>query len=125
MATVFLGYKRTAYDRLSASWKVLSRTNIQVTQCHHAETVTKVVTWEFDFFMKMHPCTSHWLLSKLCDCECVQLNHPAYSPDLAPSDHFLIRNLKYRLCGTWFIDDESLKLAVKAWSERQKRKFYF
>jgi len=70
MATVFLGYKRTAYDRLSASWKdnywsVLSRTNTQVTQCHHAETVTKVVTWEFDFFMKMHPCTSHWLLSKL------------------------------------------------------------
>ena len=38
-----------AYDRLSASWKdnywpVLCRTNIQVTRCHQAETVTKVVT---------------------------------------------------------------------------------
>ena len=36
----------------------------------------------------------------LCNCEFVQLNHPAYSLDLAPSDHFLIRNLKYRLHGT-------------------------
>jgi len=25
----------------------------------------------------------------LCNCEFVQLNHPAYSPDLAPCDHFL------------------------------------
>jgi len=30
----------------------------------------------------------------LCDCEFVQLNHPAYSPDLAPSDYFLVRNVK-------------------------------
>ena len=36
-----------------------------------------------------------------CNCEFVQLNHPAYSLDLAPSNYFLIRNLKYRLRGTW------------------------
>ena len=30
-----------------------------------AETVTKVVTSELDFFMTMHQRTSHWLLSKL------------------------------------------------------------
>jgi len=36
----------------------------------------------------------------LCNCEFVQLNHPAYSPDLAPSDYFIVRNLKYRLHGT-------------------------
>jgi len=49
------------------------------------------------------------------DCEFVQLNHPAYGPDMAPSDYFLIRNLKYRL--TWSTDDESLSrhgLGVKA-----------
>jgi len=46
-------------------------------------------------------------------------------PDLAPSDYFLIRNLKYHLRRTWFIDDESLKIAVEAWSESQNRKFYF
>jgi len=61
----------------------------------------------------------------LCNCEFVQLNHPAYSPDLAPSNYFLIRNLKYRLRETWFIDSDSLKIAVKAWSESQNRKLYF
>jgi len=42
-----------------------TQNNIQVTRCHEAETVTKVVTYEFDFFMTMHQRTSHWLLSKL------------------------------------------------------------
>jgi len=46
-------------------WSVLCRTNIQVTRCHQAETLTKVVTWEFDFFMTVHQRISHWLLSKL------------------------------------------------------------
>jgi len=57
----------------------------------------------------------------LCDCEFVQLDHPAYSPDLAPSDHFVTRNLKYHLSGTWFTDDKSLKIAVEAWFESQNR----
>jgi len=61
----------------------------------------------------------------LCDCEFVQLNHPAYTQDLAPSDYFLIRNLTYSRCGNCFIDDESLMIAVEAWSEGQDRKFYF
>ena len=64
-------------------------------------------------------------LQALCSCESVQLNHPVYSPDLAPSDYLLTINLKYRLRGTWFIVDESLKIAVKAWSQSQYRKFYF
>ena len=31
--------------------------------------------------------------ASLCDCKFVQLNHSTYSPDLAPSDHLLTRNL--------------------------------
>jgi len=61
----------------------------------------------------------------LCNCEFVRLNRPAYSLHLAPSNYFLIRNLKYHFRGSGFIDDESLKIAVKAWSESQNRKFYF
>jgi len=30
----------------------------------------------------------------LCNCELVQLNQPACSLDLAPSNYFLIRNMK-------------------------------
>jgi len=53
----------------------------------------------------------------LSNGEFVQLNQPAYSLDLATSNYFLIINLKYRLRRTRFIDDESLKIDVKAWSE--------
>ena len=74
-----------------------------------------------------------WTFSRQCtsaqqalgNCESVQLKHPAYNLDLAPSNYFLMRNLKYRLRGTWFIVDESLKIAAEAWSESQNRKFYF
>jgi len=66
-----------------------------------------------------------YLLLTLRDCEFVQLNHLVYSPDLAPSDYFLIGNLKYRLHGTWFTDDESLTITVEASFESQNRKFCF
>jgi len=55
----------------------------------------------------------------VCDCEFVQLNHPAYSPDLAPSDYFLIRNLKYRLRGTWWWITEDRCWGM-VWESKQK-----
>ena len=61
----------------------------------------------------------------VCDCGFVQLDHPAYSPDLAPSDYFLFRNLKTHLCGVRYPDDEALKEAVKEWLEAQTEEFYF
>ena len=57
------------------------------------------------------------------DCSFVQLDHPAlaHSPDLAPSDYFLFRNLKSQLRGVRYPDDKALKKAVKEWLEgRQK-----
>ena len=41
----------------------------------------------------------------------------------APSDCFLIRNLKYHLHGAWFVDDESLMIAVEAWESKQENLF--
>ena len=81
----------------------------------------------WDFFMTMHHHTSLLAQQALCNCKFVQLNHPAYSLDLAPSNYFLIRSPKYadRLRGTWFIVGESLKLAVEAWFGSQNRKFYY
>lgn len=61
----------------------------------------------------------------LRDCGFVQLNHPAYSPDLAPSDYYLFRNLKSHLRGHRFADDESLKANVEAWFEGQDKDFYY
>jgi len=51
------------------------------------------------------------------DCGFVQLDHPAYSPDLAPSDYFLFHNLKSHLRDVRYPDDEVLKEAVKEWLE--------
>ena len=59
------------------------------------------------------------------DCGFVQLDHPAYSPDQAPSYYFLFRNLKSHLHGVRYPDDEVLKEAVKEWLEGQTKEFYF
>jgi len=59
------------------------------------------------------------------DCDFVQLDHPAYSRELAPSDYFLFRNLKSHLRGVRYLDDEALKEAVKEWLEGHTEEFYF
>ena len=41
--------------------------------------------------------------------------HPAYSPDLAPSDFFLFPNLKKDICGLHFRSDEEVVRAVEEW----------
>ena len=42
--------------------------------------------------------------------------HPAYSPDLAPSDFFLFPNLKKDIRGLHFRSDEEVVTAVEEWS---------
>ena len=61
----------------------------------------------------------------ISECKFEQLNHPPYSPDLAPSDYYLFRNLKSHLRGTRFRDDDKLKAATGAWFEDQIDDFYF
>ena len=41
--------------------------------------------------------------------------HPAYSPDLAPSDFFLIPNLKKDIRGCHFRSDKKVMMAVEEW----------
>ena len=85
---------------------------VSIMQNQHSSysmSLTKLVIWEFDFFMTMHQHTSHWLLSKLSAT--VNLLNWTILP---PSDYFLKINLKYHLRGTWFTDDESLTIAVEA-----------
>ena len=59
------------------------------------------------------------------ECKFEQLNHPPYSPDLAPSDYYLFRNLKSHLRGTRFQNDDELEAATDAWFEDQIDDFYF
>ena len=57
------------------------------------------------------------------ECKFEQLNHPPHSPDLAPSDYYLFRNLKSHLRGTRIQDDDELKAATEAWFEDQIEDF--
>ena len=59
------------------------------------------------------------------ECKFEQLNHPPYSPDLAPNNYYLFRNLKSNLRRTRFRDDDELKAATEAWFEDQIDDFYF
>ena len=47
------------------------------------------------------------------ECKFEQLNHLPYSPDLAPSDYYLFRNLKSHLRGTRFWLLQRLGLRTK------------
>jgi len=57
-------------------------------------------------------------------CGFQQLNHPTYSPDLAPSDYFLFRVMKKFLRGKRFSSDKEVKEAVMTWFEEQSKDFF-
>ena len=50
--------------------------------------------------------------------------HPAYSPDLAPSDFFLFPNLKKDIRGLHFRSDEEVVTAVEEWVNGQDPDFF-
>jgi len=51
--------------------------------------------------------------------------HPAYSPDLVPSDYHLFGPLKDALRGCRFTSDEGVKKVVHAWLAAQPKTFFF
>ena len=57
-------------------------------------------------------------------CGFQQLNHPPYSPDLAPSDYILFRVMKKFLRAKRFSSDEEVKEAVTTWFEEQSKDFF-
>jgi histone-lysine N-methyltransferase SETMAR len=52
------------------------------------------------------------------------LEHPAYKPDLAPSDFHLFPALKDHLAGPKFSSDDDVKTAVMRWLKLQGTEFY-
>ena len=47
------------------------------------------------------------------------LDHPPYSPDLAPSDYHLFPGLKKQLKGRYFSSDEEVIAAAETWLNGQ------
>ena len=52
------------------------------------------------------------------------ITHPAYSPDLAPSDFFLFPNLKKDIRGLHFRSDEEVVTAVEEWVNGKDPDFF-
>ena len=52
------------------------------------------------------------------------LKHPAYSPDLAPSDFHLFGPLKEHLRGQRFADDNEVMSVVQTWLLATPKSFY-
>jgi histone-lysine N-methyltransferase SETMAR len=61
---------------------------------------------------------------KLADVHFEVLKHPAYSPDLAPSDYCLFPNLKKRLKGRKFLSTKEATLAVNGWFTARPKEFF-
>jgi histone-lysine N-methyltransferase SETMAR len=58
------------------------------------------------------------------DCQFEELNHPPYSPDMAPSDYYLFSHLKKYLRGKHFESDDELMHAVTAWFDAKDITFF-
>ena len=71
---------------------------------------------------RVHTC--HVATAAAIECGYELLPHPAYSPDLAPSDYHLFSNLKKHLRGRHFHSDEDAKNWVENWFSEQDENFY-
>ena len=58
------------------------------------------------------------------DCGFTLVDHPPYSPDLAPSDYFLFPNMKKHLAGQHYRSDEEVIAAVEEFLRDQDETFY-
>ena len=70
------------------------------------------------------PHTSRQTQDALAQLKLPALPHPAYSPDLAPSDYFLFLQLKKHLKGNHYDSDEEVVAAVRQWYREQSPEFF-
>ena len=109
----FVPYKTTITGDTYASTMVALRENIK--QKRHGKLSAGVLL--------LHDNTpthkSHTSQAAIRKCGFVELNHRPYSPDLAPSDYFLFRDLKKFLCGRLFPIDNAVKEAATVYFDNQ------
>ena len=58
------------------------------------------------------------------DCGFELVDHPPYSPDLAPSDYFLFPNMNKHLAGKQYRTDDEVISAVEEFFKDQDESFY-
>ncbi|GFW49368.1 histone-lysine N-methyltransferase SETMAR [Trichonephila clavipes] len=71
-----------------------------------------------------HPHTADPTQDLITSFRWEQLDHPPYSPDLAPRDYHLFMHLKKHLAGRCHSDDDEAKTTVKQWLSNQAASFF-
>jgi len=72
-----------------------------------------------------HTHTAHLTVNTFRQLKWEVLEHPAYSPDLAPSDFHLFRPLKNALRDGRFAANDEVKEAVHDWLRNQPQSIFF
>ena len=72
----------------------------------------------------VRPLSSRQTPDALAQLKLPALPHPAYSPDLAPSDYFFFLKLKKHLKGNHYDSDEEVVAAVRQWCLEQSPEFF-
>jgi histone-lysine N-methyltransferase SETMAR len=67
--------------------------------------------------------TSNAVKAAIQCCGFQELNHPPYSPDLAPSDYFLFSKVKSHLHGKTFTSDEVISAVLDHFKEKIRNIF--
>jgi len=62
-------------------------------------------------------------MSAIRDCGFELVDHPHYSPDLAPSDYYLFLNMKKIMSGKRYQSDDEVTSAVEDYFGSQKETF--
>ena len=70
------------------------------------------------------PHKAHLTINTIWQLNWEVLEHPTYSPDLAPSDFHLFGPLKNALRGRRFVADDEVKEAVHDWLRSQPQTFF-
>jgi histone-lysine N-methyltransferase SETMAR len=73
----------------------------------------------------VRPHTARATEKKIMDLRLECIPHPAYSPDLAPSDYHVFGPFKEALGGKKFSTDSEIKEAVHRWLLSQSEEFFF
>ena len=70
------------------------------------------------------PHVSNMTVHKITQLGWEVMAHPAYSPDLAPTDYHLFRSLQHHLSGKTFEDFNGVKNDIKLFFQSKSRDFF-
>ncbi|BFZ02563.1 hypothetical protein BsWGS_05602 [Bradybaena similaris] len=71
-----------------------------------------------------HPHTATAILDTIKRLRSQILEHPPYSPDLAPSDYHVFGPIKDALRGRKIVNDDEIKDAVHSWLKGHRKHFF-